>query len=206
MLQWFEHMLSDLPKDAVMPLCYTMLQCYCTVDILQFILQTILSLLQETCSTECLLSMLRLLTSISHHQHVLNLTEEQKEQIMELSFQAISMIAQTNEEYGLIIGIPFFCQILFCYPHNQFTLRHLNTLVSIGDLVPSLQNTVYLLYHFLLNNWQSEEDVTQLVKRILFNNAAPTELINETQEQDNDLIKEVLKMEGVHYYREYSYI
>lgn len=206
-IEWLEHQIKDLEKEGVISLFHTVYQSYCTSTILQFLLRNLSILLQDECSTDCLLSILRLFLSISSNQQLLDLADDQKHQIVELAFQSISMLAQAHEEYALIIGIPHFFHILLCYPDHRYTLDHLNTVAWICEHgLLALLPTLYLIIHFLINNWTSDEDLTDVLYPILFSKRIPAELLRELEDKDDELIAEVVKMEEVCCYREYMLV
>lgn len=201
---WLENRIKDLSKEGVVSLFHAVYQSYCTLSILQFLLQHLSILLQGECSTDCLLSILRLFLSLSSNQHSLLLSNDQNHLIVELAFQSISMLAKAHEEYALIIGIPHFFHILLCYPNHDYRLYHLNSILCIYDHGSStLQSFLLLAIHFLLNNWTSDEELKDTLYPILFCKRIPTELLNELEDKNDLLIAEVMKMDVENCYREY---
>lgn len=118
----------------------------------------------------------------------------------------MQILAESKDESALTTAIPYLRNCLICFPGIQFTMDHLKSLITLSkQCVSSLQYDLYLVFHFVLNNWKQEgEDLKEAIHGILFAMNLPSDLVQSPSFcQDTDLITEVLQESDIDYYREY---
>ena len=133
--------------------------------------------------------------------------ELQKKQIVAMSIQTLLAVLEWNDESALITSVPYLCSIILCFPSVSFTFEHLNSILTLSQRTPPfLQYDVYLMIHFILNNWRSDFDIRTLLELILFASHLPSDLIQSVKDvQDPILIEQVLQSTESDYNRDYTF-
>ena len=209
LLEWLEEEKAVRSPDSFIRMVDTTFHAFFPTSSLSFILSQ--SHCISSLSPTGLLWFLRLLERIAINQQTIHCTTQDKESLMQMAFAIIEQFLglESNSSDYLICAIPLFSHILLAFPTLSFTHYHLSTIMRISSRLPlSLQSVIYVIYHFILNNWKGEEEdsnLRPLLLSILFD-YLPSNIIGDL---DNDIsvINQLLQnadyQQSEDYYKEY---
>ena len=205
-LTWLKEEIKKQDPDSFTVIGEALLHSYCTSELIQVLLDSIPSTLSQF-SLQSLLRNLRIFYTLSSNHKPFHLNESQKEQIVSMSIQTLLSVLEWNDESALVTCVPYLSSIILCFPSISFTIEHLTSILILSRKAsPSLQYDLYLVFHFIVNNWRDETDIQPLLEQILFASDLPADLIqSDTEAQDPVLIEQVLQSSASDFNREYTF-